>query len=59
MAGIIWATYATVIGAIGGRMFEDHPWLGLVVALGIATLLGAIGEAVRRYRMKGGEAEAS
>jgi membrane-associated protein len=58
-AGIIWAAYATVIGVIGGRLFEDHPWLGLVTALGLAAVLGAIGEAVRRLRMRNSEAEAS
>jgi len=57
LAGLIWSTYATVIGMIGGRLFENHPWLGLVVALGIAAVLGALGEAYRRLRMKNGEPE--
>ena len=57
LAAIIWSTYATVIGAIGGRMFENHPWVGLVVALGIAAVLGALGEGYRRLRMRNGEAK--
>ena len=55
LAGVVWATYATVIGVLGGRMFQNHPWLGLLVALGIAAVLGAFGEAVRRLRMRNSE----
>jgi membrane protein DedA with SNARE-associated domain len=48
ISGAIWATYAFVIGRVGGTTFSDKPWLGLVVALGLAFAVSLIVEAVRR-----------
>jgi membrane protein DedA with SNARE-associated domain len=50
VAGVGWATYAAVLGYIGGRMFHDHPWLALLIALGIAFLIGSASEGYRRIR---------
>ena len=36
LAGGIWATYATMLGYIGGKQFEEQPWKGVLVGLGIA-----------------------
>ena len=36
IAALIWALYASLLGYFGGRVFENAPWKGLVVALGIA-----------------------
>jgi len=51
-AGLVWATYAALLGYVGGRTFEENPLKGFllafVVALGIA---GAI-EAYRWYRRR-------
>jgi membrane-associated protein len=51
-AGLVWATYATLLGYVGGRTFEENPLKGFllafVVALGIA---GAI-EAYRWLRRR-------
>jgi membrane protein DedA with SNARE-associated domain len=52
VAGIIWATYAVMLGYFGGRMFEQHPWLGLLVALGIAFTITAVVEGRRHLRRK-------
>jgi len=52
VAGLVWATYATMLGYVGGRTFEESPFKGFllafVVALGIA---GAI-EAYRWLRKR-------
>jgi membrane protein DedA with SNARE-associated domain len=52
VAGLVWATYATMLGYVGGRTFEESPFKGFllafVVALGIA---GAI-EAYRWLRRR-------
>ena len=51
-AGLVWATYAALLGYVGGRTFEENPLKGFllafVVALGVA---GAI-EAYRWYRRR-------
>ena len=48
-AGLIWGTYAAMLGYIGGKTFEDQPWkglfLGFLIAIGVA---GGI-EAIRWY----------
>ena len=46
-AGILWATYAASLGYFGGKTFEDHPFWGLGLALGIALTLGLLVEVVR------------
>jgi membrane-associated protein len=49
-AGAIWAAYAFLIGRVGGRTFEDRPWLGLLLALGAALALSVMVEVLRRTR---------
>ncbi len=48
-AGLIWGTYAAMLGYVGGKTFEDQPWkglfLGFLIAIGVA---GGI-EAIRWY----------
>jgi len=53
VAGTLWATYAALLGYFGGKTFENHPTLGLVIALGIALTLGFLVEAVRHVRQRG------
>lgn len=48
LSGVIWATYAFVMGRIGGTTFASKPWLGLVVALGLAFVVSVAVELVRR-----------
>ena len=36
VASIIWATYAALLGYVGGRAFEHAPWKGLALALAVA-----------------------
>jgi membrane protein DedA with SNARE-associated domain len=49
-AAVIWASYAFLIGRLGGRIFADRPLVGLLLALGLAVVIGAVIEAVRRLR---------
>jgi membrane protein DedA with SNARE-associated domain len=51
-AALLWSVYATLIGVLGGRMFEDNPWLGLVTAFALAGAIALAGEAVRRVRSR-------
>ncbi len=52
VAGVLWATYAALLGYFGGKTFEDHPLWGVALALGIALTLGFVVEAVRHYRQR-------
>jgi membrane protein DedA with SNARE-associated domain len=50
LAGIVWATYASLLGFIGGKSFEQSTWKALLVAFaGAALVTGGI-ELVRMYR---------
>ena len=48
VAAVIWASYAFLIGRLGGKAFEDQPWLGLLLALGVTVVVSAAIEAGRR-----------
>ena len=52
IAGLIWATYAALLGYFGGKTFEDNPLWGVALALGIALTLGLLVEAVRHLRAR-------
>ena len=45
---LAWASYAFFIGRVGGKAFEDRPWAGLLLALGLAVMISIIIEAARR-----------
>jgi len=48
VAAIIWALYAFFIGRLGGRAFENDPWIGLVIAFGATIVVSAVIEFGRR-----------
>jgi len=50
VAGLFWALYASLLGYFGGHAFEDAPWKGLLLALGLGFGIGGAVEAVRWYR---------
>ena len=52
LAATSWAVYASVLGYFGGRFFENHAWVALLVAFGIAGLLTVAVEGVRRLRRR-------
>src|SRR4029079_15729620 len=47
VAGFLWASYAALLGYLGGRAFEEQPWKGFLLAFGIAL---AITGGVELYR---------
>ena len=52
VAGIVWATYATLLGYIGGKQFEEAPWKGLILAFVVAVGIALTVELVRNWRAK-------
>lgn len=53
VAAVLWAVYGGLLGYVGGRVFRDQPIYALLVAFGIAALVGAGAELVRWLRKKG------
>jgi membrane protein DedA with SNARE-associated domain len=50
-AAVGWALYASLLGYFGGRTFEESPWKGLLLALGIAFAVAG-GIEVARWALK-------
>ena len=51
VAAVGWALYASLLGYFGGHAFEEAPWKGLLLALGIAFAVAA-GVEVTRWALK-------
>lgn len=47
IAAVLWASYGALLGYFGGHAFENEPWKGLLLALGIAFVITLGTEAVR------------
>jgi membrane-associated protein len=52
VAAAIWALYAFFAGRLGGKVFEEKPWVGFLAAFGGTVVLTALVEAVRRIRSR-------
>jgi membrane protein DedA with SNARE-associated domain len=52
LAGILWASYAFLLGRVGGQAFEGRPWAGLLVGLGLTVAVSGVIEAARRIRRR-------
>lgn len=50
IAAVIWASYAALLGYFGGHTFENDPWKGLLLALGIAFTVAGLTEGIRWLR---------
>lgn len=50
VAGVIWGTYAALLGYVGGKQFEEAPWKGLLLAFVVAVGIAFTVEAVRWFR---------
>lgn len=53
VAAIIWASFASGLGYVGGRALEDEPWRAVVAAAIVAVLLLLGVEVARRLRRPG------
>jgi membrane-associated protein len=47
-AAVIWAGHAFFVGRLGGRVFAEKPWAGLLLGLAAALVISAVVEALRR-----------
>jgi membrane-associated protein len=52
LAGVVWASYASLLGFVGGKSFEKSTWKALLVAFAGAALITVAIEAVRKYRKR-------
>jgi membrane protein DedA with SNARE-associated domain len=50
LAAVVWGSYVGLLGYVGGRTFEERPWQGLVLALGLAGGIAVAVELGRRLR---------
>jgi membrane protein DedA with SNARE-associated domain len=51
-AGLVWATYATMLGYVGGRTFEENPFKGFLLAFIVALAIGGMIEGYRWLRRR-------
>jgi membrane-associated protein len=51
-AGLIWASYAALLGYFGGRTFEDNPVWALLIAFAVASTLALGVELFRHLRAR-------
>jgi membrane protein DedA with SNARE-associated domain len=50
IAAVSWGAYSALVGYIGGEAFEESPWKGLALGLGIALSVTFAVEVVRHLR---------
>jgi membrane protein DedA with SNARE-associated domain len=50
LAGTAWAVYNVAIGALFGTVFADTPWLGILVSVPVAVVVGALVDLLFRRR---------
>lgn len=46
IAAVTWSGYTVLLGTITGRVFQDKPWLGVVVGVAGGILLGMVADPV-------------
>jgi membrane protein DedA with SNARE-associated domain len=52
-AGLMWASYAALLGYFGGKAFEEQPWKGFLVAFAVALVITGGIELIRWLRRRG------
>jgi membrane-associated protein len=50
IAAILWASFASGLGYLGGRALEDEPWRAVAAAAGVAAVILLVVEVARRLR---------
>jgi membrane-associated protein len=51
-AGLVWATYAAMLGYVGGRTFEENPLKGFLLAFAVALAIAGVIEAYRWFKRR-------
>ena len=51
-AGLVWATYAAMLGYLGGRTFEENPFKGFILAFVVALGIAGVIEAYRWFKRR-------
>jgi membrane protein DedA with SNARE-associated domain len=51
-AGLVWATYAAMLGYVGGRTFEEDPLKGFILAFLVALGIAGLIEAYRWFKRR-------
>lgn len=51
-AGLVWATYAALLGYLGGRTFEENPFKGFILAFLVALGIAGVIEAYRWFKRR-------
>ena len=51
-AGLVWATYAAMLGYVGGRTFEENPLKGFILAFLVALGIAGVIEAYRWFKRR-------
>jgi membrane-associated protein len=51
-AGLVWGTYAAMLGYLGGRTFEENPFKGFILAFVVALGIAGVIELYRWYRRR-------
>jgi membrane protein DedA with SNARE-associated domain len=52
IAGVIWGVYATLLGFIGGKSFQDNHTKAFITAFSLAVVATVIVEIVRHFRTR-------
>jgi membrane protein DedA with SNARE-associated domain len=52
IAGFVWATYAAMLGYVGGSTFEEQPFKGFALAFAAALLITGAIEGYRWLRRR-------
>jgi membrane protein DedA with SNARE-associated domain len=42
LGALFWSSQAAILGYIFGKSFEDRPWIGLLIALGVAVAVAGV-----------------
>ncbi|MGH3045155.1 MAG: DedA family protein [Gaiellaceae bacterium] len=52
VAGLVWGTYAAMLGYVGGRTFEENPFKGFILAFVVALGIAGVIEAYRWFKRR-------
>jgi membrane-associated protein len=53
VAAVLWSTFGSLVGYLGGRVFQKQPTYAVLLAFGIAAAITVAAEVWRRKRVRG------